>query len=156
MKEVLTLIDHYLPGFKAGGSIKAIASLIAKLGNHCSFKIITADRDKGDPSAYSEIIPSTWQSLEQTQVYYLPPGLLTLFSFYKLLNNTRYEILYLNSFFSPRFTIYPLLLRRLCLFKPHKIILAPRGELSEGALSLKVWKKSCILSLLKFVAYIII
>src|SRR5262249_2154499 len=52
------------------------------------------------------------------------------------------QALYLNSFFSPFFTIQTLLLRKACLIPDVPVILAPRGELSSGALQTKGWKKS--------------
>jgi len=60
-----------------------------------------------------------------------------------------HDVLYLNSFFSPSFTIKPLLLRRLGLVPKVPVILAPRGELSAGALTLKAPKKRLYLILAK-------
>ena len=68
-----------------------------------------------------------------------------------LLKNTAYDCIYLNSFFSKRFTIYPLLLRKLNkIDKP--IVIAPRGMLSRGALHLKSQKKNTFISLAKLLS----
>src|SRR5690606_38921426 len=51
------------------------------------------------------------------------------------------DIVYLNSMFSYRFTIMPLLVLRLSGYKG-KLVLAPRGMLREGARSFKRVKKT--------------
>ncbi|MGA2032743.1 MAG: glycosyltransferase, partial [Thermoguttaceae bacterium] len=68
-------------------------------------------------------------------------------TFRGILNETPYDAVYLNSFFSPRFTIVPLALRRLRLVPRRPLVLAPRGELSAGALSIKRRKKWAFIQL---------
>jgi glycosyltransferase involved in cell wall biosynthesis len=51
-------------------------------------------------------------------------------------------VLYLNSFFDPVFTQRPLLARQLGLLPNKPVVIAPRGEFSPGALSIKHWKKA--------------
>jgi glycosyltransferase involved in cell wall biosynthesis len=58
-----------------------------------------------------------------------------------LVSQTGHDVLYLNSFFDPVFTLKLLLLRKAKLIPDRPVILAPRGEFSEGALRLKAWKK---------------
>jgi glycosyltransferase involved in cell wall biosynthesis len=62
-----------------------------------------------------------------------------------------FDIIYLNSFHAPLFSIFPLVLRRLAVLRSAPVILAPRGEFGEGALLIKRWKKvfyRCISGLL--------
>jgi glycosyltransferase involved in cell wall biosynthesis len=61
-----------------------------------------------------------------------------------VLAGQEYDILYLNSFFSP-FTIKTLLLRRLGKIPNRPTIVAPRGEFSPGALQIKWPKKRLFL-----------
>ena len=49
--------------------------------------------------------------------------------------------MYLNSFFSPWFSIAPLVLRRLRSIPTKPVIIAPRGEFSRGALGMRPLKK---------------
>ncbi len=51
------------------------------------------------------------------------------------------DILYLNSFFAFKDSIIPMLLKKFNALANMKIILAPRGQFSKGALGLKSWKK---------------
>jgi len=59
----------------------------------------------------------------------------------RLLRETSYDTLYLNSLFSRDFGILPLLLQRLGTVPRVPTLLAPRGELSPGALALRPIKK---------------
>jgi glycosyltransferase involved in cell wall biosynthesis len=68
----------------------------------------------------------------------------------RLLKRTRHDILYLNSFFSPRFTILPLVVRSLRLAPNRPCIIAPRGELHAGASEIKKWKKKTYRKIARF------
>ena len=65
----------------------------------------------------------------------------------KILNNTRYDAIYLNSLMNKKFTITILLLSYFGLLKYKPILLAPRGECSLGALSIKTFRKIIYISL---------
>jgi len=138
---ILVFLDYYLPGYKAGGPLRSIANLIDHLGDEYIFKIVTRDRDLGDDRPYSDIKADAWQSLGKSEVYYCSPQNMSFMAVRKIIYSTNHDVLYLNSFFSPTFTIKPLLLRRLGLIPQKKMILAPRGEFSMGALALKAFKK---------------
>ena len=135
------MIGYYLPGYKAGGPIRTLANMVDKLGDEFQFKIITADRDSGDTEAYPGIKIDGWNRVGKADVFYMSPGMRSLKEFKKILCSTECDVIYLNSFFSPHFTIKPLLLRRLRLIPAKPLILAPRGEFSPGALGLKSLKK---------------
>lgn len=66
--------------------------------------------------------------------------------FEEVLNSTEYNVLYLNGFFSPIFTIRPLILRRLGILnnKTAKVILTPRGDFTGGCENKKLKKYSYI------------
>lgn len=138
---VLIFLPFYLPGFKSGGPVQAIANLVDQLGENFEYKIFTSDRDHMEARPYEGVGINEWNRVENTMVYYCPTGKLSLFVIYKVLSKTQYDVLYMNSFFSPKFTLAPLLLRRLKLIPQKPVILAPRGELAPAALRLKAWKK---------------
>lgn len=138
---ILIFVSYYLPGFKAGGPMQSIANLVDHLGDEFTFRIVTNDRDMSDTSPYPDIRPGVWLPVGKAQVCYLSPKLQRLHFIARLLNDTPHDILYLNSFFDPRFTTLPLLMRRLGLAPHCPTILAPRGEFSAGALALKARKK---------------
>lgn len=142
---ILTFVPHYLPGYKAGGPIRTIANIVEHLGEEYQFRIVTSDRDTLDSVPYTGINANTWVQVGKACVYYLSPKARSLSNLCKLIKNTRHDLLYLNSFFFPDYAIKPLILRHLGLLPDRPVILAPRGEFSEGALKLKRIKKTAYL-----------
>lgn len=141
---ILTLTHFYLPGYKGGGPIRTISSMVDMLGDEFDFKIITNDRDLGDDTPYPDVFVNKWQKVGKAQVIYIAPRQNGFF-IYKTINATRHHILYLNSCFSPTYSIIPLLLRRIGLLNKSIVIVAPRGEFSPGAIKLKSLKKKMYL-----------
>jgi len=139
--KILTFVGYYLPGYKAGGPIRTIANMVDRLGDEFQFKIVTADRDFDDTEPYPGIIIGGWKRAGKAEVFYMSPNRRSLRDFKRLLCSTEYDVLYINSFFSPHFTIKPLLLIWLRLIHDRPLIIAPRGEFSPGALGLKSFKK---------------
>ena len=137
---VLVLTDRYLPGFRHGGPIRSIQNLVSNLGAEIDFQILTRDRDVGSEAPYATVHPGEWQTVEGSLVRYLPPGDVVL-GLRRLLRSTTHDVLYLNSYFSPAFSILPLLLRRFHVVPRTPLVIAPRGEFSSAALAIKSPKK---------------
>lgn len=135
---VLCLTTYYLPGYKGGGPIKTIKNIAEQLGDDIAFSVVASDRDLGDSAPYVSVDLGKWVRVGKAFVFYAPSG----FKFYrqvaKLIWMKDYDLVYLNSFFSLRFSLFPLLLAK--AFRK-RVLLAPRGEFSEGALSMKRLKK---------------
>lgn len=145
--KIIVFSEYYLPGYKGGGPIKTIKNLMDQLGDELSFKLVTSDRDLGDSVPYSSVKCGAWNSVENAQVFYIQPNSLGQKQIVKILREKNYDIIYLNSFFSLRFSFIPLLLAKAM---GQRVILGPRGEFSEGALSLKYQKKLIFITLYKF------
>lgn len=141
MIEVLTFLRYYLPGYTAGGPIRTIANLVDELGDEFLFKIITSHVDPRDPSPYKNVRRDEFQKVGKAMVYYASPGQLSLSGLKRLTNDTSHDVIYLNSFTDPNFTIKPLMLRRLNLIPASPLVIAPRGEFSPGALAIRRLKK---------------
>jgi glycosyltransferase involved in cell wall biosynthesis len=138
---ILTFVAYYLPGYKSGGPVRTIANMVDHLGDEFNFRIVTMDRDFLDKEPYPDIEADTWNQVGKAQVYYASPESLTRAKISRLIRATQHDVLYLNSFFSPRFTVLPLLARWLGLLPEKPVVMAPRGEFSQGALALKHLKK---------------
>jgi len=138
---ILTFVACYLPGYKHGGPIRTIANMVEHLGNELDFRIVAADRDALDTKPYPDVSVDAWNEVGNAQVYYCSPGNRSIHSFARLMRKTPHDILYLNSFFNPIFTLRPLLARYLGIAPRQPCVIAPRGEFSAGALSIKAWKK---------------
>lgn len=139
--DVLATSDYYLPGYKSGGSLRSISNLVERLGDRIRFRIVAGDRDRGDDGPYPGIRTERWEEVGKALVYYVPRRRGSLGFWRRMLNDTAHDVLYLNSFHSPRFTLAPLLVRRLGMAPSVPVILAPRGEFSPGALAIKSRKK---------------
>ncbi|MFC1531369.1 glycosyltransferase [Gemmatimonadota bacterium] len=144
---VLTFVAHYLPGFKSGGPVRSLANLVDQLGDEFNFRIVTRDRDFMDDIPYQGIELNVWNAVGNAQVLYAAPESLTVSAVIRLMCETPHDVLYLNSFFDPRFTLLPLLARLIGTTGRQPVVLAPRGEFSSGALTLKAWKKRPYISL---------
>ena len=147
---ILTFLGCYLPGYKSGGPVRSIANMVEKLGDKLDFRIITSDRDIGDAQSYQGVVVDGWNTVGKAQVFYASPKNQSLKSWVCLISETPHDVLYLNSFFSPVFTIRPLLALRLGLIPRRPVVLAPRGEFSKGAFTLKWWKKTTYILCTKF------
>jgi glycosyltransferase involved in cell wall biosynthesis len=147
---VLVFVGYYLPGFRGGGPIRTIANLVQRLGNEFDFYIITKDRDLGDVEPYPSIQPDKWTMVGNAQVLYVGPGFLSFWRMLCSIRNLKYDVLYLNSFFDPGFSLKILLARRFGIIPFAPGVIAPRGEFSAGALKIKAWKKSPFIALVRF------
>lgn len=138
---ILALINVYLPGYKAGGPIQSLANLGEQLGQGFRLKIITSDRDYGDSKPYPSVAPGKWRQVGNAEVLYLSPSDRSIWNLRRAINGTSYDLLYLNSLFHPGFTLLPLAMWRLGWIRRTPVVLAPRGELSPGALGIKSIRK---------------
>lgn len=143
---ILAFSSYYLPGYKGGGPIKTLKNLFDKAGLDLSFRLIAGDRDLGDDIRYTQVCYGDWNRLGNESVFYLEGGLKGLRQVISLMRKTDYDIVYLNSFFSFRYSIFPLLISKVL---GRKVLLGPRGEFSMGALALKRRKKLFFIRLYK-------
>ena len=105
-RTILIPTEFFIPGYKGGGTVRALKNLIDHLGEDFGFKIITRDRDLGDHHGYLDIVTNRWQRRGNYEVLYLSPSRLSARGIYSLLRLTKYDLLYLNSFFSIHFSVF--------------------------------------------------
>jgi glycosyltransferase involved in cell wall biosynthesis len=135
------MAGYYLPSVKGGGPIQSIKSIVNNFSDDIDFFIVAADRDLGDNKPFDNIVIDKWTKVGNTQVYYTNLSLFNWRKIKKIIEDLDCDILYLNSFFSFIDSIIPIFLHKFKVISNIKIILAPRGQFSKGALSLKSWKK---------------
>jgi len=149
-QHILVLTDWYLPGYKAGGPIRSLANLIAALQD-VQFHVVTRNTDHYSTEPYTNIKPNTWiKHSANCQVFYFDEKSITLSAIKAMLSERDYDKVYLNSLFSPKFTLLPLIAIKQLKLKS-KTILAPRGMLKSGALSVKAGKKKAFLTISKMI-----
>src|ERR1700722_6785385 len=137
-RRILVCVPRYLPGFKSGGPVRAIANMIESLASLADFFVVTRDRDASDARPYPGITPGQWHRVGSASVLYC-----SSITFSKLASAYRHvqpDIISLNSF-QEKITRLMVLLSRFGALGKTPIILAPRGEFSPGAMEIKAAKK---------------
>ena len=142
---IFVALEYFVPGFKAGGPLRSIWNLVLALGDQFEFYVYTRDRDDGDDQAFASVTRDRWQDVGKARVFYASPARLSIASLARAIAGVAPDAIYLNSAFAPM-TLRILMLRRLGIVR-QPMIVAPRNELSPGALSLKGAKKRAFLSI---------
>jgi hypothetical protein len=151
-RKVLVMVDWFEPGFKAGGPIRSIVNFVEHLEEDLDLYIFTTDRDLGDDTAYPGIKVNCWLPIGKHKVFYSSPSFLGWKSILTITNDIKPDYIYLNSMFSPYFTLCPMIMKKIGKTKS-KIILAPRGMLKESALAHKGYKKNTFIRLFKLLGF---
>jgi len=146
---ILVLTSFYEPGFRAGGPIRTLANLVETLGDTYDFHVLTLDHDLGHAERYG-VPTGRWIDHGKGRVCYLRDDVLAPIAIARLVVSREFQVVYLNSCFARLFSIWPLFVLRVARMiglTPGKLLLAPRGEFSAGALDLKSGRKMWFLSL---------
>lgn len=150
MKNIVIFSSGFIPGYKGGGPIKSVQNIVKYLNAYFNVYVITKDRDLGDDEPYKDIKKDCWNDINGAKVYYLDctKGITNYIkTIRKILKDIDVDLYYLNSIFQFRFSILINLLIKLNLINKGSILLAPRGELDNGALSIKKYKKIIFIKL---------
>lgn len=142
---VLATTPFFEPGFRGGGPVKSVAGILDTCSDMTKISLITRDRDLGSSQSYPGL-SGRWIRRGQSEIFYL--NVRSASQWIRLARALRaapFDLLYVNSLWEPIFTIIPILAVRLGLLHVRRVMIAPRGELSPGALQLKARKKSSFL-----------
>lgn len=144
-KSILLFADWYEPGYKAGGPIRSCVNFVQQMQADYQIYVFTSDRDLGSYQPYTSVRTDEWyQANENISLYYCSPRNLNWKNIRQQLISIAPDFIYLNSMFSPRFTIYPLLISKWTRAR-FTIVLSPRGMLRESAVQFKSTKKKIFL-----------
>ncbi len=144
--KILIFCDYYLPGYKSGGGMRTIVNMVDRMSDKFDFLIVTRDHDgKLDDQQYTTVKINQWNNVNGAQVFYLSKDKVKISKLRELIIEVKPELLYFNSYFAT-LAIYVLKLRRLRMIPKINAVIAPCGELSEGALNLKSAKKKLFLA----------
>ncbi len=145
MNKILVFIDWFTPAYKAGGPIVSVSNIIENLSFKFKFFVVTSNQDIDKRKVVSKEIENSWLLKEKYSIIYLSKDHQKTSFYKKILKNINPDVIYINSLFSTRFSIIPII----NLKNKKKIILAPRGMLGEGALNIKRFKKNIFLRIIK-------
>jgi len=144
-RRVLAFTATFVPGYKGGGVLKSMVQVLENLPESVTVTLVTADRDLGDSVPYDGLSGRVVHRGPH-EVYYLnvrnPRHWLAL---QRWARRNPVDLLYVNSLWSPLFTVLPVVAHLLGLLRSREVLLSPRGELSPGALGIKSTKKQVFL-----------
>lgn len=137
---VFTFVRTYLPAYKSGGPVRTIANMADWLRGQVEFSVFCRDRDSGDSEPFAGVKVDDWNQWGPAKVFYSSEPTWHWRQVRRQVSKGHHDVVYLNSFFCS-FTIRYLLLRYFRLVPRQPVVIAPRGEFSQGALAIKPLKK---------------
>lgn len=144
---VLVTCGAFEPGYRAGGPIRSVARIVDTVPDDIEILLVTSDRDAGDTEPYPGL-SGRWVTRGRVRIFYLDTGRIRQWlRLWRDLRAAPADLLYVNSLLAPTFSLLPILAAATRLIGARKILIAPRGELSPGALALKSGKKRTFLKL---------
>jgi glycosyltransferase involved in cell wall biosynthesis len=142
MKTVLSFIDWYLPGYRAGGVLKAFANQVAHFEGTVQFKIITRNTDYCETTPYEGVPSDTWvRRSPNSEVFYASKTSLGLFR--NMVKTLDYDAVYIHGVYSFWYSILPVLLTR--FLRNKRVVVSAHGMLGRHSLSVKSSKKELFL-----------
>lgn len=142
--KILIIMGGYFPGKKYGGPPVSVDNFCTLLKDDDCY-IVTTNHDLNDLNPYNNIKNNEWIQRSNCKVKYLSEKDYKMNTFENTILEIKPDIIYLQGLFQK--CIIP------CLFLAKKylikVILAPRGELCEGAFNKKKYKKLPYIFLLK-------
>ena len=146
MKKILIINAYYYPGWRSGGPQQTIMNIVDVFGKHSNIHILTHNHDMGKQTPYSNINYDEWINVGNAKVYYSRKESFSFEFLKKIVKD--FDIVYLCGPYCD-YSYKVLMLNRIKLIKA-KVILAPMGSFSKGALSNKQLKKKIFWYFFKF------
>lgn len=140
------LSTFFVPASRGGGPIRTLDAIVSQHSKTVDIRLFCTNRDLGVDEQLQ--VPSdTPVSHSGALVYYIRwNSVLSRARAAIQIRNQKSDILYLNSLFSFWFSIIPMILVRVRFFRPKTVLLAPRGQLGQGALAISRYRKILFLA----------
>ncbi len=146
---VAVFAPTFPPAFRGGGPIRSLEAMVARAPAGFAAYVLTSDRDLGE----TEPLPverNRWIAGPHGATYYATlSSLRALLRAMFQLRERQPRMLYLNSFFNRPMTMVPVLLWRIGFWGRPVLILAPRGEFGDGALTRRTIRKRVWIALFR-------
>ncbi len=133
--KILIVVGGFFPGRKYGGPPVSVDNFCSLMKDHDCY-IITVNHDLFETAPYKSI-HNGWNNRGNSRVLYLSDEEYKKGTFEKVINEIKPDLLYLQGIFQS--CILPCL--QLAKKYGIRVLLAPRGELCEGAFNMKRYKK---------------
>lgn len=142
----LVLTQYFEPAFRGGGPIQTIGALVRARPAWVSTSILCSNSDLGQSGPLVDT-PDQWIRRDGFDVFYASMSLGGAISAMIRSRRIAPDMLYVNSFFNLPYSLIPQLLHACGMWGRAGLVLAPRGELSPGALAIKAPRKRMLLAL---------
>lgn len=143
---ILVSAPTYPPAFRGGGPARSVHALVTSRPVGLPVHVVTSGTDLGGVDGLVDDV-NRWSERDGAMVFYGTGDPALMWA--KILRSRIADTVYFNSFFSWRFTILPLFLVSVWCRPRPRIIVAPRGEFGEGALTKSSIKKRLYASVFK-------
>jgi len=142
---ILVVSNYYLPARHGGGGTGTVVNTIDRLSDEFRFRVITRGHDAGSKhTLFQDVTFDKWNDVGRAEAWYLKRTAEIKKVLPEIMRTLSPSLVYLNSFFSG-LTIRAMFLRRLGALPDVPFLLAPCGELSPGAMSVRTRKKKVFL-----------
>jgi glycosyltransferase involved in cell wall biosynthesis len=149
LKRVLVFYSHFSPAYKAGGPIQSLTNLVKVLKEDYSFFIVCSARDMSDSKLLDGVNANKWNNLDIGATVFYADGLVGR-KIDLAFKECDPDIVYINGLYSPAYNWLPLWFAKR---QKRKVIVAPRGMLQKGALTIKPIKKKMFLAFFKWLGF---
>lgn len=137
MKKILIVNACYYPGWRSGGPQQTIMNIVDVFGSQSQIHILTHNHDMGEQEPYPNICYDEWVEVGNAKVYYSSNENFSMNFLREMVD--KFDLVYLCGPYCD-YSYKVLLLNRMKRVKA-KVVLAPMGSFSKGALSHKQFKK---------------
>lgn len=139
MKKVMIMCGSYIPAKKSGGPLTSTLNAVNALYKEYEFYIVAYDHDFGEEQRFPDI-KDGWNTVGNASVYYARKSELEFNrkAFERVVTEVMPSVVWVSGVFWPA---YILPLKKVCNKHGIKLIISPRGEVCEGALNTKKYKK---------------
>ena len=137
---VVMLWPLFPPSVRSGGPARSAEGMLSALADEFEFFVITSAFDSASSVPMRGVVADRWCKAFGADVWYVSEQAPHPLRLLRLIRGRDPQLVYLNSLWHTRFSILPLLALRAARTSV-PILIAPRGELSLGALRIRPWRK---------------
>ena len=130
----------YTPAVLGGGPIRTLKALVTSAPPEIATFVFTENHDLGQLTPLT-VSSDMWSENDGVPVYYCGRTKSAYLHGLRAIRKLRPLVVYHNSFFSAKSSLIPQVIGKLGFWRGATVLLAPRGELSKGALAIRTVKK---------------
>ena len=142
---IVMLWPLFPPSVRSGGPARSAAGMLSALADEFEFFVITSAFDYASDDPMKGVVSDRWGNAFGAKVWYISGQRPRPLRLLRLIRGRDPQLVYLNSLWHFGFAILPLLALRVSGSRV-PVLIAPRGELSVGALRIRAWKKRLLIS----------